>query len=121
MHEELNKYLASARESILPPADQSEAVLKDHKMLLDTAETTAAALWKPSLTMGTMKLHVTTFVNFGLEALRTPDMKEAIKVCFRINGFFGQMRNVAYYDTLVTSLAVNPIPMDAFEGLEEDD
>ena len=52
-----------------------------------------AALWEPKITMGNLKPFITSFVNHGMEKLKTPEMVEAIKTCFAERGFFSMMRS----------------------------
>ena len=43
--------------------------------------------------MGALKPFITSFVNKGMEALRAPDMKQAIETCFAERGFFTLIRS----------------------------
>ena len=47
-----------------------------------------AAHFAPKLTMGAMKPFLTSFVQRGIEALKTPEMKQSIANAFANDGFF---------------------------------
>ena len=49
--------------------------------------------FSPKLTMGALKPHLTGFVQKGILALTTPEMRECIKNSFARNGCFEQMRS----------------------------
>ena len=43
--------------------------------------------------MGSLKPFITSFVEKGMENLKSPQMVEAIKTCFEERGFFNMMRS----------------------------
>jgi hypothetical protein len=49
--------------------------------------------FSPKLTMGALKPHLTGFVQKGILALTTPEMRECIKNSFARDGCFEQMRS----------------------------
>ena len=50
-------------------------------------------LFAPKLTMGALKPFLTGFVQSGIEALKTPEMRETIKNAFAKDGLFTQIRS----------------------------
>lgn len=52
-----------------------------------------AVLFAPKLTMGALKPFLTGFVQRGIEAIKTPDMRAAIKNAFANDGLFSYIRS----------------------------
>jgi hypothetical protein len=50
--------------------------------------------WRAKLTMGELKPHVTSFVETGITALKTPEMKATIRKAFEEEGLFNIIRGV---------------------------
>jgi hypothetical protein len=50
--------------------------------------------WRAKLTMGELKPHVTSFVETGIMALKTPEMKATIRKAFEEDGLFNIIRGV---------------------------
>ena len=53
------------------------------------------AEWKPSLSLGALKPHMTGFVATALTSLSTPEFSETIRNAFAIVGRFAEMRSEA--------------------------
>ena len=64
-----------------------------------------AALWKPVLTMGTLKPCIVEFVETGMQAVRTPEFSSVIKTAFHNDGLFGLMRSNEYQTSALAALA----------------
>jgi hypothetical protein len=56
----------------------------------------ASAEWEPDLSRATMKEMMTAFVEAGMDALRTPEMREVIQTAFITNGLFDEMKSTKY-------------------------
>ncbi len=55
------------------------------------------AEWKPNLNVGVMKPFLPGFVEVGIAALKSTEMKQATMNSFRDDGLFGEMRSEARY------------------------
>jgi hypothetical protein len=73
--------------------------------------------FSPKLTMGALKPHLTGFVQKGILALTTPEMRECIKNSFARDGCFEQMRSAQMQLTAQTE-EVHIVICDAVEDDE---
>lgn len=75
----------------------------------------------PKLTMGTLKPYLTSFVEKGILALKTPEMKASIRKSFESDGFFTEMRS-SEMQLMVQMEGASLVEEDpAIEGIEDEE